>query len=100
MLPPVCGLFPKGFVNASGAVLPGPDSWSSVGGGNARGGDGENNDFAGVIMVVPAVERGIYEPGRNEVSSGVMTKPLGIIAHLIMAKVHGVLWSRVSTFVV
>ncbi len=79
LLPPVCGLFPKGFVDASGAAVPGPNSWSSAGGGNAGGGDGENDDFTGVIMVVPAVERGIREPGRNEVSSGVIAKSLGIL---------------------
>ena len=78
LFPPVCGLFPKGFVDASGAAVPGRNSWSSAGGGNAGGGDGENDDFAGVIMVVPAVERGIREPGRNEVSSGVVAKSPGI----------------------
>jgi len=79
LLPPVCGLFPRGSVDALGAVVPRPNSWSSAGGGNAGGGDGENDDFAGVIMVVPVVERDIRELGRNEVSSAVMTKSLGIL---------------------
>ena len=95
LLPPVCGLFPRGSVDALGAVVPRPNSWSSAGGGNAGGGDGENDDFAGVIMVVPVVERDIRELGRNEVSSAVMTKSLGILTVELFAlrRFAGPVWN-------
>jgi hypothetical protein len=82
---PACEWFPNGFVNASGPTAPGPNNWRSAGAGNVGGGVGENDDVAGVIMVEFAAELGICEPGRNEVSSGVMAKSLGILAVELLA---------------
>jgi hypothetical protein len=87
VLPPVCGLLPKGFVDASGVTTPGPNSCRSAGGGgNVGGGDGENDDLAGVTKFEPVPERGIREPVmKDEVSRGVMAKSLGILTTELLA---------------
>jgi hypothetical protein len=78
LLPPESGLFPNGFVDASDMLELGPNNCSSAGGGNDGGGVGENDDDAGVIMLEFVEELGIRGADKNDVSSGVMAKSLGI----------------------
>ena len=78
LLPPESGLFPNGLVDTSGMAGLGPNNCSSAGGGNEGGGVGENDDDAGVTMLEFVEELGIRGADKNDVSSGVMAKSLGI----------------------